>query len=214
MPSTMVHFKTAHDLLQETGNNTIDLPQFYMGTHAPDSVHMREGYIRADKDKSHLRNGYLKMDLGNIQEFISSIDKSGSSYSFLMGYAVHLLTDYVWVESNGPFSQFESEFISDPNPPLTPQPAAYYNDTDCIELELYNTLPWRDEAFNLLKKAKPEGISELVTTEETDAWRNRCLTWFSNFDSTKLFPIRYITPQMMENFYIDSLKFCKTQLFT
>lgn len=208
MPAQMVHLKTAYDLLPYLSRN-ISPPEYYLGAISPDSVHMNEGYTREMKVKSHLHGTPDKMSIENIKKFISELDRKSPDYSFSIGYAVHLLTDYISLEPLSLRDKIVKGFEEDPNPPLKEYSAAYYNDMDVIEAELYSNAPWRREVWQLLADGRPVDFSDVVTAYTSSKWKKRTLEWFDSFDYGKLLPLRYITAKDMDEFYIRCLEFSK-----
>jgi len=199
MPLPMVHLAVAHALALSPA----DPGDYYLGALAPDAIHMREGWVRADKDRSHLRDtpsGALAGQQERIDRALALL--SGEPDSFRLGYAVHLLTDALWVEEII-YGSYDAHYKADPAP-VQSWKAAYYNDTDCIDFLLYRDLPWRDEVWSLLKHARGQNFEGLVSVKETEAWRDRCLHWFDNRSEGDYLPIRYISRKEADHFVLQA----------
>ena len=57
MPYTMTHLIIADKVKNKLCKSNISLPQYYLGSIAPDAVHNRPGYISDWKKDSHLLLG-------------------------------------------------------------------------------------------------------------------------------------------------------------
>lgn len=75
---------------------------FYLGSIAPDAIHMREGASAEDKFRSHIgMRGNLFENEQNVRALMGRSD-------FLTGYAVHLVTDMYWSHEVG--TAFKARF--------------------------------------------------------------------------------------------------------
>ena len=105
MPGAATHLAIADKMYNILGKNVIkDLPLFFSGSIAPDSVHAKPNYTREDKRHTHLTAGIptdafhnpikLRLFHERVNEFIanyySAADKQGDLY---LGYIIHLLAD-------------------------------------------------------------------------------------------------------------------------
>lgn len=120
--------------------------------------------------------------------------------SFHLGYGVHLLADKLWFVSV--FNNGMKAYDDDPNP-VKYYASAYYNDTDSIDHELYNTLRYRENIWDLLQGTKPLAFKDLLTAREVDRWKIRTLNWYDNKDK-KYQPVKYITMDDIEEFIQSS----------
>ena len=100
MAFAMTHLLVADNIRNIFSRHIIDLPQFYLGSIAPDSIHNREGYVSDYKKASHLcvgpeKWGYLTNNDENAQNALNYLcEKSESGdFDFLVGYCTHILTD-------------------------------------------------------------------------------------------------------------------------
>ena len=105
MPGTLTHIAVADKIYSILGDSVIkNLPLFFGGNLAPDAIHAKENYQRADKKRSHLCEGIRSYGYGypetaklfqdRINEFIENYYLTASSDKDLyLGYIVHLLVD-------------------------------------------------------------------------------------------------------------------------
>ena len=214
MPLPMVHLAVAHALKDEGFVGT-DKAAYYLGANAPDSIHKREGWTRADKDQSHLRSG-LQPQAGyeeRIRRARALMEHTGgdtAAGSFRAGYAVHLLTDIEWVSS---FYHpcYLARYRADPSP-CQDVKAAYYNDTDLADLHLYAVSPWRPEVFSLLRRARGQALPGLVSAPEVEAWRDHILCFYAAMDQERYMAARYILPQDIDPFIARACRLIRAWL--
>ena len=144
MPLPMVHLGTAHGMIEEGLLHIRDFPAFYLGSIAPDGVHMRKDPGPEAKVVSHLGTRHTS-DLTSVAMFLQR-HTGRENADFFLGYAVHVLTDAYWNELvYGPYT---ARYGADPSPVQTVR-QAYYSDTDQIDLLLYRELPWRERVWEL-----------------------------------------------------------------
>ena len=170
MPLPMVHLSVAHCLVQDHGHPAS--AAFYLGSIAPDAIHMRPGTEPKDKQTVHLVGPY-----GLRWETLHALLAQGDPLA--TGYVVHVLTDQAWrAEIIRPFRGPRIEHM--PYPELR---TLYYNETDKLDFDLYDEQPWRPAVWALLRAARAEDVGvegepPLLTAGEIDAWRVRTLGWF------------------------------------
>ena len=202
MPLPMVHLAVAHALENEAFAGA-DKAAYYLGANAPDSIHRRNGWTGRDKLISHLTVDLPEENKHAIlQERILALwaKKTGDAPadSFRAGYVVHLLTDMVWNKYlYRPF--YKPSYEADPAP-VQDIKAAYYNDTDLADLELYQNEPWRAEVFTLLAQEEGRDFEDKVFAPEVAAWRDHILSFYDNMDLNRYQPVRYIQPEHIRTF--------------
>ncbi len=189
MPLPMVHLAVAVRVKDKL--KIEDDGAFYLGSIAPDAIHMREGASTEDKFRSHMgMRGNLFENERNAKALIGRSD-------FLTGYAVHLVTDMYWSREVG--TAFKARFRA--RFPDADHAPAYYNDTDLADLALYRSEPWVPEVYAALESARGEAADDLLSAEEVEKWRLRQLHWFEQ-DFAHLKPAEYITREEI-NRYIE-----------
>ncbi|MBQ2817015.1 MAG: hypothetical protein IJF16_03700 [Clostridia bacterium] len=202
MPLPMVHLAVAYELRDEAFAGA-DKAAYFLGANAPDSIHKREGWVSRDKQVSHLTLDLPKEDKhALLQERILALwaQREGEALadSFRAGYVVHLLTDMVWNKYlYHPI--FKAAFEADAAP-VQDINAAYYNDTDLIDLYLYQNEPWRAEVFGLLAQKSGYDFEDKVSSGEVELWRDHVLNFYDRMDLSKYKPVRYIQPEDIYSF--------------
>lgn len=187
MPLPMVHLGVAKQLSEKM--NIEDLPNFYLGSIAPDGIFTREGFTREQKWKNHLIPEGRPRTVTDILDFLkehrNSLDKS-----FILGYTIHILTDQLYNESV--YKVYLERYDSDPSP-VQDKKWAYYNDTDIVDFELFAKEEWRAEVWEYLEESRGLTVEGYITAGEAEAWRDRTLHWYDNGKSEHKNPVRYIT---------------------
>ena len=105
MPGTVTHIAIAEKIYSIIGSSQIaDISNFYNGNLAPDAIHAKKGFQRADKKRTHLTEGIpnaeiknpekLKLFYNRVNNFISNYYfNSGNEKDLYLGYVTHLLAD-------------------------------------------------------------------------------------------------------------------------
>lgn len=105
MASSITHIAIADRMYFLLGDRVIkNLPLFFGGNLAPDAIHAKKDYRRADKKRSHLCEGIRSYGYGypeiaelfhsRVNEFIENYYLTASEHRDLyLGYIVHLLVD-------------------------------------------------------------------------------------------------------------------------
>lgn len=187
MPLPMVHLAVAREYAKGK-SDLISCPEYYLGSISPDAIHMRANAQKSDKKITHLSAEDGESWKANVTGFISR-SKDKSDYNFILGYGIHILTDIIWNETL--FREFKQKYENDPVP-IQEMTWAYYNDTDKLDFDMYREFEWREEIWELLKKAKSVGIDGILSSDEIEAWKYRTLHWFDKGESEHKNPIRYI----------------------
>jgi hypothetical protein len=177
----MVHLSIAHHLVKAYGYPSC--PAFYLGSIAPDAIHMRAGTDRADKLAVHLvgRDG---IDLDRVQALVQrdsverdgverdavardgiardSVARDGPGDGLTTGYAAHVLTDGYWRETVLlPFRAQHEERLSRGEMAVSDLRTLYYDECDKIDLDLYGRAPWRPQVWELLRSARARDLDGL-----------------------------------------------------
>jgi hypothetical protein len=185
----MVHLSVAHCLIRDHGYP--ESGEFYLGNIAPDAIHVRPGTEGQDKRAVHL----FGPD-GLRREPLRALLAQGRPLA--TGYVVHVLTDQAWrAEILLPFRRPRVERM--PYPELR---TLYYNETDKLDLDLYDEQPWRPAVWEQLQRARAEDVGlegepPLLTADEIDAWRVRTLGWFDVHREKAGYQPQYITRELV-----------------
>lgn len=178
MPLPMVHFKTAYSVLSSNTATDIDLPQYYVGSLAPDGVHSRKNYALSDRSKSHFEDKDISRWFDNIHCFLIN-HKTSIDFSFYLGYAVHIMTDIIWQENI--FNRFHQEYQKIKQPGFLNERQAYVSEMCLLDIQIYNTeIAFRKEIRNFLQQAKAIGIHPFVSDEEIEKEKELTLLWYDN----------------------------------
>jgi hypothetical protein len=109
MAGVMTHMVIAREIGKRLPEGTIkDMGLFYLGNLTPDSIHAREGYIRAYKKHTHLRDDIPDKDFKEeenlelfhkrVAEFIIENRERGDGLLDLYrGYVCHILSDEIFM---------------------------------------------------------------------------------------------------------------------
>lgn len=201
MALPMVHLAVAHALAELQGEGK-GCGEYFLGAIAPDAVHMRPEYDKKYKAASHFTAD--KSRSKDPQEWtadtLSMLDGRRDD-PFSLGYIVHVLTDILWAQGLG--GRIHDAYDADPAPGQT-RAAAYYNDTDLIDISLYKSVPWRPKVFEGIKKAPARAFEDLITEEDCEAWRERTVKWYVEHDESMYVPMRYVTQEDIDLFVQDT----------
>jgi len=166
-----------------------DAAQFMLGSVAPDAIHYREAFrgaamsnIGPAKKITHLCPvsdeiwGHVTDNEGWI-ECVKEFLRAHPRDAFAEGFAAHVVTD---IHNNKTiWNKFRTNHPEEAAKGYTSE---YYNDMKKIHTRLYQEFPATDEIFALLAKAKPQGVSDIIFAEETEAIKQNLL--YENFKDT------------------------------
>ena len=105
MPGSVTHIAIADKVYNVLGGNVIqNLPLFFGGSIAPDAIHAKADYQRADKKRAHFCDGIHLYGYGHpksarlfqnrVKKFVGQyFIPGGVDKELYLGYAVHLLAD-------------------------------------------------------------------------------------------------------------------------
>lgn len=210
MPLPMVHLAVAVRIHGD--GDSLPTPAFLLGNLAPDAIHMRANAGPEDKCRTHLLDPESPVwDRGLVRKFLAlqrTEIQDEVAAEFKLGYAAHLLTDNIW-----------SDLVYDPFVKKLPEETAsqdkskiYYQETDQIDIDLYKYTDWRANAWELLAKADPRDVDQLLTAEEIGKWRDRVLGWYTPDKEPKI-QVKYITHRQVAVFIDEAAASIRT-LFT
>ncbi len=198
MPLPMIHLSIAHHLVETYGY--LSCPAFYLGSIAPDAIHIRAGTGRADKLAVHFI-GQDGIDLDRVQALIAR-DRLGDGLT--TGYAAHVLTDVYWRETVIlPFRAQHEERLSRGEMAVDDLRTLYYDECDKVDLDLYDREPWRPQVWELLRSARARDLGGLLagvglsgvdlSAHEIERWRDRVLLWFEINRHKADYTLQYLT---------------------
>jgi hypothetical protein len=197
MSATMVHLAVAHAVvLQSVCDGT---GEFYLGTLAPDAVHLRSGMQRQEKRRTHFyektgASPRLPLDLDRIRQALCQCWEGNEGAAAMEGYAVHLLTDAQWHDEV--ILPYRERIRGDGR--WDEMPGLYYRDCDAVDGELFICCPWRPEVWTALRRARPQAFDGLLTAEEVSRWRDRSLARLeADSGGTDRWPLYLETPEVL-----------------
>ena len=194
MPLPMVHLAVAVRMRELQGLALT--PAFLLGSISPDAIHMRPATGPDDKLRVHLRDAPDADHLRVRTLLLRHWAERSSAADFAEGYAAHLLTDRLWIDTV--FASFRASIPAD----LTRQEyrALYYRDTDQIDLELHHRMPWRPQVWRRLAAAEARDFFPLLTAEEIERWQQRTLDWYDKLKGEPGIKPLYITLAAVQAF--------------
>jgi len=154
-------------------NRIENAADFYLGSIAPDFIHIRENYNSKMKKLSHLYVG--EQAWGRItnneawtEQVFDFLDKEMNTENrdFLYGYVVHILTD---IQNN---KKIWIPFYSK-NKDLLQQGVAsqYHSESANIDLEQFHTLEDRCFIWEQLARAKACDVGQVITACEIESMK-------------------------------------------
>jgi hypothetical protein len=200
MPLPMVHLAIAVRLV--VGKSVASRPEFYLGSLAPDAIHMRDGTDRADKLRTHLRVQWNPPDPTDIHALLVSYQHCPEPLpSFTMGYAAHLLADRLWKTTI-------LAWLEQVTPELdrTARDKLYYLETDQVDFNLYRRMEWREDVWRQLAQATAPDLSPLLSADEISRWRDHTLHWFGELMQDPNIEPQYITDHLVDDFIEQAVR--------
>ena len=201
MPLPMVHLAVAVRLAAARKSadspEFADMAEFYLGCIAPDAIHARAGAGRDDKRDSHYAQGHpARCDLGALAKMLTGGWASGKRVSFAEGYAAHVLTDHLWQDTVAAAfrERMQREGLE------ADLRVLYYQDCDKLDLDLYDTAPWRPAVWGHLASATVPDFPPLLTASEIASWRDHVLGWFDKNPDKRLHDAARISQSEIDAF--------------
>ncbi len=196
MPLPMVHLAVAIELTQIWDSEPS--PAFLLGTLAPDAIHMRPGTSAADKGRVHFHRAIEEQGFDAARQLHARlVAEQPDLHDVALGYAVHLLTDALWVE------RLFLPFRAATSLPRDVERALYYRETDEVDRLFYVRAPWRPDVWRALAVAQPADLAELLRADEIGRWRDRTLGWFDTLPAADE-PPRHFTCERVGAFVAEA----------
>ena len=167
MPYTMTHLIIARNVKVAFNDYVKSLPNFYLGSIAPDAVHNRENFIYDHKKESHLYFGSDQWGIiSNHNEYKNSVirfftlNKESVNYDFILGYCVHVLSDiYHHLTVFTPF-------LRELNDEMKENPRLFSQESNRLDIELALTYKGREEFWDNLRKSEAVEIPGIIYADE------------------------------------------------
>lgn len=203
MPLPMVHLAIAIEMCSL--HNTAPTPNFLLGHISPDAIHMRAGSNRTDKARTHLldaADGAMSMQEYQQHVYHQLLDQhhKPDARAFAEGYAAHILTDWLWRQ------MLAASYSHRVPTTLTREERRrlYYQQTDQIDIYLYQRMAWRPQAWAQLAASTPHDFQDLLTATEITQWRARTLVWYDKPENNPNIEPRYISYEHVLDFIADT----------
>lgn len=170
MPFPISHMAIAKGMIKLCPAIAQNLPQFYMGSLAPDAVHFRPNMVPDDKKASHLCRDALPW--GQVIDNTAWLDQVMGWYfaheqdeqgDFIRGYCAHILSDiYHNIHYYGPYCQSHPEALR--------QSAAgtYHEKSKAVDFALAQQFEDREAVWAHLQGAHGITLSGMVDAGEIE----------------------------------------------
>jgi len=182
MAFTMTHLIISENISKLFASHIKNLPQFYLGSIAPDAAHQRANYTSEYKKTSHLITGEEQWGTitdtdtwkDNIIEFLLK-NKHSKNHDFILGYCSHVLTDLqntilVWNPFRFKYAD-ELKEISYGN--------KHHQENNKLDIELAMTYVNRKEFWLHLTNSKSIDLPNIIYAAEIDKQKDLILnSWY------------------------------------
>lgn len=178
MPGPITHLAIANRIINALPDGVItNRGLFYAGSIAPDSIHGREGFVRADKKHSHMRDNITDVDFSKrenltvfhnrVTSFINdNMSKENNIIDLYRGYVVHLLSDEMFLLTIRPNFVIEMDKLG-----IVPTDILFYNkiiyDLDSQDFRLLKDNSEMKDICNLLKNVELHCVDGYITEKES-----------------------------------------------
>ena len=210
MPFQMTHLRIAQEIYKLHPSAIKNLPQFYLGTVAPDAVHNRSGYISAYKKASHLCVGNEPWGmLTNNEEWTENVlsflqeHKNADHYDFTLGVVCHILSDIynnmtVWT----PFRlKYPVEGEKGYN-------GLYYQESEKVEIELSLDTDNEKNFWMYLRNSTAVDFSGIIFSEEIKKHKENILyRWYKDKEHQDLSRNETVTMESTMDFIKNATEF-------
>jgi hypothetical protein len=205
MPLPMVHLAVAIQLGERY--NQFPSPDFLLGSIAPDAIHMRPGNTYNDKHVTHLTSPADTPDHARVHDLLLQYTETPA---FTAGYAAHLLTDRLWIQTT--FVTFRASLPPDVDDAA--RRTLYYQETDQIDCNLHRDMSWRPTVWAALAQATAPDFPPWLTNSEIHLWRERTMNWFDDPGHNPHISPQYVTDALVANFIQQAAEYVANQFLT
>lgn len=130
--------------------------------------------------------------------------------TFAAGYAAHILVDRLWIKTiMVPFRARLPAEMDD-----AARRTLYYQETDQIDCNLYQHMPWRGAVWESLGQVECPDFPPWLNANEIDSWRIRTLGWFEDASHEPHITPHYLTNNLVSKFIDTATQYLKTQFAT
>lgn len=196
MAGTATHLAVADKIYEILGNGIVkNLPLFYSGNIAPDAIHAKINYQRADKKHTHLTEDISGSDFQNpdklvlfhqrVNKFINTYYQKEEIFADLyLGYIVHLITDELFnIHIREQFvASMKKEGIEQENPEFFKRIIRDIENIDHIVVKQY---PYKHDICNYLEQVWDYEIKDYVGTDELNRSKKWIIDTFLNGNTSE-----------------------------
>ena len=183
MAFTMTHLIISKNISEVFENQIESLPQFYLGSIAPDAVHYRANYISDYKKASHLITGtemwgmitYYDEWKHNVVAFLNK-NKKSEYHDFILGYCCHILVDlYNTINIWTPFRLKYADELKKGFGNL------HHQENYKLDIELALTFEGRNDFWLHLANSTSIDLPPIITATEIDKHKDSILySWYKD----------------------------------
>lgn len=209
MAGIITHVAIADRIADTLGDRIKNVPLFFSGNIAPDSIHSRENFVRAMKKHTHLRDDIRDSDFlkcesqelfhKRIDEFVERYCiKGDKDYDLYCGYLTHLLADELFMKTIRLNFTEQMEKLN-----ISQSDRAFFlyisSDLDNIDNRLSQEYAFKNNPKDTLWGAKDYEVKDYLTEDELTSSKG-WLTW-SWFDNIKEYTApKYISYESILDF--------------
>ena len=183
MAFTMTHLIISKNISEAFESRIGNLPQFYLGTIAPDAVHNRADYSPDFKKASHLYAGPERWGMiTNHGEWINSVitffneRKNSGDRDFIIGYCTHVLTDIY--NNKNEWIPFKERY---PGEIEKGYGNRHHQESGRIDIELALTYDGREMFRQYLAASRSIDLPEIIYAGEMNEQVNNILNlWYKD----------------------------------
>lgn len=188
MPSSLFHLNVSKKIAEKYPK--YDTPNFYIGTIAPDAIHVNGFAEKSIRWSAHKRAKDLEEWKLNIIHFYEE-EKNNFSQDYLLGYIVHVLTDIVVDQMFYKEGIYENIIKSRANENEASK--FFKNQIQVYENSQLNEEWWKD-VKNKLNSAQAYEINN-IHEKEIIGWKEKIL---KDYEMAQFEKCDYVTPKMLD----------------
>lgn len=210
MAFTMTHLIISKNISEIFETHIESLPQFYLGSIAPDAVHNRANYISDYKKASHLITGNEKWGMitnnnewkRNIIVFLNKY-RNSEIHDFILGYCSHILSDMynninVWTPFRMKYADELAKGFGN----------IHHQENNKIDIELALTYESRDIFWFNLAKSTSIDLPNIIYATEIDKQKDIILnSWYKDKDRQDISSNKIRTYESEMNFIDNATDF-------
>ena len=183
MPFAMTHLIIAENVYSAYRDNIGSLPQFYLGSIAPDAVRYRKDYVYKFKNDAHLYDGSEKWGMITDNEkwldnAVNYMDKHRHSADadFVLGYCLHIIVDIF--NNKTVWTPFRLKYPKELNKGYANM---MHREHGKIDIELALTYENKIVFEQNIKKSASISLEGVIYAEEIEKHKNGFLNmWYLN----------------------------------